>query len=129
MRVTSIMKDYIREEVTKRIAPRYEGKAEYKEQIDTKLQNFFEELCDELNTLMNQRVDKFLKDNGENYEDARTSWNTTVSYGKNIIPKQTPEYNWKNTMNKEISNKVKEIIVTLELGGSKKDLDELLSKI
>ena len=123
------MKQYITEEVTKRIAPRYEGKAEYKEQIDTKLQNFCEELRDELNTLMNQRVDKFLKDNGQNYEDARDSWNKTVNYSQNIKPQQTPEYNWKNTMNKEISNKVKEIIVTLELGGSKKDLDELLSKI
>ena len=123
------MKQYITEEVTKRVAPKYEGKAEHKEQIDTKLQTFFEELCDELNTLMNQRVDKFLKDNGENYEDARASWNKTVNYVHNIIPKQTPEYNWKNTMNKEISNKVKEIIVTLELGGSKKDLDELLKNI
>lgn len=37
--------------------------------------------------------------------------------------------NWSCDMENEVKEKVKEIIVTLELGGTKKDLDELLNNI
>lgn len=42
MRVTSIMKDYIKEEVTKRIAPKYEEMKKLQEYRRNKLEDFFE---------------------------------------------------------------------------------------
>lgn len=130
MRVTSIMKDYIREEVTKRIAPKYEEK---KKSLESRLalkEELFDKLQDGLNNALNNTINMFLQENpifvdkrSNNYESK-----IYISYSLVDVPRDDVT-NWSKDMKKEVEAKVKEIVVTLELGGTKKDLDELLNNI
>lgn len=130
MRVTSIMKDYIREEVTKRIAPKYEEMKKLQEYRRNKLEDFFEKTQEKLNKELHQDIDEFLQDNPI-YIDAReNNWNNKIYVSCSLITTPTDNIsNWQKDMKSEIATKVKEIVVTLELGGTKKDLDELLNNI
>lgn len=130
MRVTSIMKDYIREEVTKRIAPKYEEMKKLQEYRRNKLEDFFEKTQEKLNKELHQDIDEFLQDNPI-YIDAReNNWNNKIYVSCSLITTPTDNIsNWQKDMKSEIATKVKEIVVTLELGGTKKDLDELLKNI
>lgn len=130
MRVTSIMKDYIREEVTKRIAPKYEEKSKIKKSRDNIKHDFITRLTEELNNQMNKSIDNFLLTH-QDYEDNRShTWGNTVTLNYSIISNKKDDIeNWRKDMEQEITAKVKEIVVTLELGGTKKDLDELLNNI
>lgn len=130
MRLTSIMKDYIREEVAKRIAPKYEEMKRLQEYRRNRLEEFFEKTQEKLNKELQQDIDEFLQDNPI-YIDAREDvWNNKIYVSHNLITTPTDNIsNWQKDMKSEIATKVKEIFVTLELGGTKKDLDELLKKI
>lgn len=130
MRVTSIMKDYIAEEVIKRIAPEYEEK---KKLLETRLAlkaKFFDELQDGLTKGLNDTINMFLQENPTFVDNRSDNWNSKIRVSNSLIdlPKDDVT-NWRKDMNKEVEAKVKEIIVTLELGGTKKDLDELLKNI
>lgn len=65
------------------------------------------------------------------YIDAReNNWNNKIYVSCSLITTPTDNIsNWQKDMKSEIATKVKEIVVTLELGGTKKDLDELLKNI
>lgn len=130
MRVTGIMKEYIREEVKKRIETKYEEKAKIKKSRDNIKDDFITKLTEELNNQMNKSIDNFLSTH-QDYEDNRShTWGNTVTLNYSIISNKKDDIeNWHKDMEQEITAKVKEIIVTLELGGTKKDLDELLNNI
>ncbi len=130
MRVTSIMKSYIAEEVTKRIAPKYEEK---KKLLETRLalkEKFFDELQDGLNTALNNTINMFLQENPIFVDNRSDNWNSKIHVSCSLVDVPRDDVtNWQKDMKKEVEAKVKEIVVTLELGGTKKDLDELLNKI
>ena len=130
MRVTGIMKEYIGEEVKKRIEIKYEEKAKIKKSRDNIKDDFITKLTEELNNQMTKSIDNFLLTH-QDYEDNRShTWGNTVTLNYSIISNKKDDIeNWRKDMEKEISEKVKEIVVTLELGGTKKDLDELLNNI
>ena len=130
MRVTSIMKDYIREEVTKRIAPKYEEKKKLLEIRFTLKEEFFDKLQDGLNNALNDAINMFLQENPIFVDKRSNNWESKVriSYSLVDVPRDDVT-DWQKDMKKEVEAKVKEIIVTLELGGTKKDLDELLKNI
>lgn len=130
MRVTSIMKSYITEEVTKRITPKYEEK---KQLLETRLalkEKFFDELQEGLNKGLNNTINMFLQENPIFVDNRSNNWESKihVSYSLIGVPKDNVT-EWQKDMKQEVEAKVKEIIVTLELGGTKKDLDELLKNI
>lgn len=130
MRVTGIMKEYIREEVKKRIETKYKEKAKIKKSRDNIKDDFITKLTVELNNKMNQSIDNFLLTH-QDYEDNRShTWGNTITLNYSIISNKKDDVeNWRKDMEQEITAKVKEIIITLELGGTKKDLDELLNNI
>ena len=131
MRVTGIMKEYITEEVKKKIEPKYEEKAKIKKTRDNIKDEFITKLNEELNNQMNKAIDNFLSTH-EVYEDNRSyTWGSVIALNYSLISNKKDDdiENWRKDMEKEITEKVKEIIVTLELGGTKKDLDELLNNI
>ena len=130
MRVTSIMESYIAEEVAKRIAPKYEEK---KQLLETRLalkEKFFDELQDGLNKALNDTINMFLQENPLFVDERDNRWDSKIHVPYSLIdlPKDDVT-NWRKDMKNEIETKVKEIVVTLELGGTKKDLDELLKNI
>lgn len=130
MRVTGIMKEYIREEVKKRIETKYEEKAKIKKSRDNIKDDFITKLTEELNNQMNKSIDNFLSAH-QDYEDNRSyTWGNTVTLNYSIISNKKDDIeNWRKDMEQEITAKVKEIVVTLEFGGTKKNLDELLNNI
>lgn len=79
---------------------------------------------------MNKSIDDFLSAH-KDYEDNRSYvWGNKITLNHLLIGnKQDDIENWRKDMEQEITAKVKEIVVTLELGGTKKDLDELLNNI
>lgn len=130
MKVTSVMKSYIYEEVTKRIAPKYEEKKKLLEARLTLKEEFFDKLQDGLNGALNYNIDMFLQNNPMFVDKRANNWDSKihVSYSLVDVPRDDVT-NWQKDMKKEVEAKVKEIVVTLELGGTKKDLDELLKNI
>ena len=82
---------------------------------------------------MNKSIDNFLSTH-QDYRDNRSRtilfWDSIITINPSIIcHKEDDIENWQKDMEQEIMTKVKEIIVALELGGTKKDLDELLNNI
>lgn len=130
MRVTGIMKEYITEEVRKRIEPKYEDKKQAKKTRDDIRDNFIDTLNDILNKQLNDAIDEFLAKNKEYIDNRSHTWGNTVSLNYSLVGIEKDDIeNWRKDMEKEVLEKVKEIVVTLELGGTKKDLDELLNNI
>ena len=85
MRLTSIMKDYIREEVAKRIAPKYEEMKRLQEYRRNRLEEFFEKTQEKLNKELQQDIDEFLQDNPI-YIDAREGvWNNKIYVSHNYL--------------------------------------------
>lgn len=130
MRVTGIIKEYIEKEVRKRIETKYEEKAKIKQLRDNIKNDFITRLTEELNNQMNKSIDNFLSTH-QDYRDNRSyTWGNTVTLNYSIISNKKDDIEtWEKDMEQEIMTKVKEIIVALELGGTKKDLDELLNNI
>lgn len=130
MRVTGIMKEYITEEVRKRIEPKYEDKKQAKKARNDIRDNFINTLNDILNKQKDEAIEEFLAKNKRYIDNRSHIWNHTIALNYSIIGIETDDIeNWRKDMEKEIAEKVKEIVVTLELGGTKKDLDELLNNI
>ena len=132
MRVTRIIKEYVEEEVRKRIEIKYEEKAKIKQARDDIKNDFITRLTEELNNQMNKSIDNFLSTH-QDYEDNRSHiWDSIITLNPSIVCykyKEDDIENWEKDMEQEIMAKVKEIIVALELGGTKKDLNELLNNI
>lgn len=130
MRVTGIMKEYITEEVRKRIEPKYEDKKQAKKARDDIRDNFIDTLNDILNKQKDEAIEAFLTQNKGYIDNRSHNWGNAVTLNYSIIGIEKDDIeNWRKDMEKEIAEKVKEIVVTLELGGTKKDLDELLNNI
>jgi len=124
------MKSYIYEEVTKRIAPKYEEKKKLLETRLTLKEEFFDKLQDGLTKGLNNTINMFLQENPTFVDNRSDNWNSKVRVSDSLISVPRDDVtNWSKDMKKEVEAKVKEIVVTLELGGTKKDLDELLKNI
>ena len=128
MRLTKIMQEYIKNEITKRIEPRYEDMRQAAENRTQAFNDYFGRISDDLNQAATAAVNEFLAAHPE-YEDVRWPEKRWVSpdFYHYLRPKK--EYQWSYCMDKEIDDKYKETIVALELGGTKADLDEMLNNI
>lgn len=134
MRVTSTVKDYIRKEVKKRLMPRYEAeksRADYEKEardaiyermekyITQKLKEFKEEVLSE-----GDIADFIEMDIKADYQ--WMGYRTISIKDTNLI---SSCHQWEKRFNKEAEEKVNEIIVELELGGTKETLAKLLEEI
>ena len=138
MRVTKTVKEYIQKEVTTRMQKRYADEAaEAKRRCDLKESIEEAALCAAAATFEKYILDAIRTNDAEDFLQMsdygeeiklRYDFHSTVLELKDKILSSSV-LNWRTRMNEEIKEKVDEIIVTLELGGTKAELMEMLSKI
>lgn len=131
MRVSKAVREYIEERITEKVLPKYEvEKNEAERQLEVK-NKFFEELAKELETIAAERMEKFLAENPFLERSKELKISTVYYSAVNIIDRYllSSVHNWKTRAKEEINNKTKNIIVALELGGTKEDLERMISEI
>ena len=131
MRITKVVKEYIEERITEKVWPKYElEKIEAERQLEVK-NKFFEELAEELEAIATERMEKFLAENPFLERSEKQNISTVYYSSVNIIDRHllSSVHNWKSRAKDEISNKTRNIIVALELGGTKEDLERMISEI
>lgn len=135
MRVTKTVKEYIEKCVREKIYGKYEEERAIAENESYILNAFWEALRDEIEAIAQERVAKFIEENDfvEMAEASYTSSNITCCNSNRVTIKNkvydTSVHNWRRRANAEVNEKVIDIIVTLELGGTKADLDRMLNEI
>jgi hypothetical protein len=130
MRVTKTVREYIEKKVAEKVYVKYEA-----EKLEARRQNKeIGDFVEELENAMNEYVEKHIKMFVEEHPYAeRSSRNSFVSFYNpfNIIDRHVNSsvHNWQSRARAEIKEKVDDIIVTLELGGTKADLERMISEI
>ena len=125
MRVTKTIREYIESQVQKKYEERI---AELSKEYDKEVKAI-DKKCKELIKGANESLRSFVSENYPN-------WIETVEeayirqYSSFINRKMSMDIREKrNLLNQEVKNHITEIILTLELGGSKKELEDMLNKI
>ncbi len=138
MRVTKTVKDYITEEVTKRIKVKYEAEAAIAKEQDDKFHAFVDGAAEAAKAAYLayfeehfHEVSDFCKDNRKG---SYGSDNVPSCYSANVVQiidrqRVTSVHQWQGRMHEEVDRTVRNIIVELELGGTKADLMKMLEKI
>ena len=133
MRVTKKVENYIREQVKAKIMPKYEAeKAESKRIIDIK--NDIESRACEAAKQAAAAVFAEAKEYGDIFElDEDSIRKSYLSFYRPIGIKDIcyidSVHKWESRYAEEVNKIVDNIIVTLELGGNKADLDRMLSEL
>ncbi len=134
MRVTKAVREYIEKQVRAKIEKKYEAEKneskrikDIKEDIETRAAEAARQAA----------IAVFME--AKNYEDILDfdeKFMKDIYMGgfRNILNLKDRVYqnsihNWSYRMQNEVDEKVQDIIVTLELGGNKADLDRMLSEI
>lgn len=137
MRVTKTIREYIEKEVKARIAPRYEEqKAEAKRQ-ETLLSDFLEGARKAAETAWMEYFEANFPEIADFCDDDRKDRygnNIPSFYNSRCVSIRNKHYsnsvhNWHSQMTAEANKIVNEIVVELELGGTKAELMEMLNKI
>lgn len=132
MKVTRLIKEYVAEQVTAKY-PETEDEKLYKEKLD-KIQDKIEELEEKIKSYAAVLCEEANKEFGiEDWEEddkihLYDSRRTILSSGWNN-PYIKECSTLKNDRNKKISDTIKNILVNLELGATKAELDEMLKKL
>lgn len=133
MRVTKKVENYIREQVKAKIMPKYEAeKAEAKRIIGIK--NDIENRASEAAKQAAAAVFAEAKEYGDIFElDESSIRKSYLSCYRPINIKDIcytdSVHKWESRYSAEVNKIVDDIIVTLELGGNKADLDRMLSEL
>ena len=130
MRVTKTVREYIEKKVAEKVYVKYEAEElEAKRQYE-EINNFVKELEDTMNEYVDKHIKMFVEEHPYAERGARER---LVSFYNliNIVDRHTNSsvHNWYNRARAEIKEKVDDIIVTLELGGTKADLERMISEI
>ena len=134
MRVTKTVKEYIEKRVREKVYKKYEPEKEESERQIKDMNNFWEKLEKELEEIARKKIEKFISQNdfvkGNNFAN-----NVSIikCFRSTILLKDKAYmesvHNWRSRAEEEVKEKVTEIIVTLELGGDKKDLEKIIDEI
>ena len=133
MRVTKKVENYIREQVKAKVMPKYEAeKAESKRIIGIK--NDIESRASEAARQAAMAVYAEAKEYGDIFElDENSIRKAYLSCYHPIGIKDfcytNSVHKWESRYSAEVNKAVDDIIVTLELGGNKADLDRMLSEL
>ena len=134
MRVTKAVREYIEKQVRAKIEKKYEVEKneskrikDIKEDIETRAAEAARQAA----------IAVFME--AKNYEDIldfdeKSMQDIYMGGSRNVLGLKDRVYqnsihNWSYRMKNEVDEKVQDIIVTLELGGNKTDLDRMLSEI
>lgn len=135
MRVTKTIRDYIEKEVRARIQPKYAAEeAEAKRRFAAR-DAFFDKCAKAAEEAFNATFEANFHDVSDFMEDVREADNSPVNFYTNRaakIPDQLQRnsvYRWQIRMDEEANKIAEEIVVELELGGTKAELMAMLEKI
>ena len=133
MRVTKKVENYIREQVKAKVMPKYEAEKAEAARI-TDIKNDIESRANKAAREAAKAVYAEAKEYSELFELDENS--IERSYFNCYHPISIKNYSYSNSVHKwesryaaEVNKIVDNIIVTLELGGNKADLDRMLSEI
>lgn len=133
MRVTKLIKEYVEEQVKAKYPQTAEEKA--LKEFETKLENKQEILNDTIKKYAEELCQEANKELGiENWDENRKFAPNSYCYNLVSFSLYNSELGIKaeearRERNKKITDTIKEILINLELGATKTDLDEMLSKI
>lgn len=135
MRVTKNIREYIEKSVTEKIEPRYAAeKAEAQGNIEA-LETFFKGCAAAAEAAYNQYFDEHFDAISDIAEDLRSKDYSPLSFYNSRTARLTNRhssdsvYYWRERMRSDVNREVSNIVVTLELGGTRKELDEMLAAI
>lgn len=131
MRVTNTIRNYIYEKVEVKIMPKYESKKAEAERILNMRYDMLERIHNSAKTVLKEILaeSKIYTDifviSERDIETAQVQFDFPIHLTENA----NEIYKWRVAFRKEVEEKVQNIIVTLELGGNKADLDRMLSEL
>lgn len=135
MRVTKTIREYIEKEVRARIQPKYAAEeTEAKRRLAAR-DAFFDKCAKAAEEAFNAAFEANFHDVSDFMEDVREADHSPVGFYFNQavqIPDQSQcnsVYRWQIRMNEEANKITQEIVVELELGGTKAELMAMLEKI
>lgn len=130
MRVTKTVREYIEKKVAEKIYVKYEAEKLEAKRQNEEIHNFVEELEDVMNEYVEKHIKMFVEEHPYAERGARDK---LISFYSpiNIVDRHISSsiHNWQSRARAEIKEKVDDIIVTLELGGTKADLERMISEI
>ena len=130
MRVTKTVREYIERSVREKVYKKYEAEEAEAKRQNEEIRIFIENLEDTMNEYVEKHIKMFVEEHSYAERSARES---LVSFYSplNIVDRHmnSSVHNWQSRARAEVKEKVDDIIVTLELGGTRADLDRMLSEI
>ena len=134
MRVTKKVENYIREQVRAKIAPKYEWeKVESMriKELQSDIQNRATEAARQAALIVLEEAKEYADVLEYHEAEAERMYINHLAY---VVTLKDSVYissvhKWSRRMEDEVNKIVDDIIVTLELGGNKADLDRMLSEI
>ena len=133
MKVTKLIREYVAEQVMAKY-PETEGEKLYQEKLD-EIQNKTDELNNQIKEYASKLCQQANKDLGidiwadKNDKIHLSSCYCIASSGSYNNPYATNLRTLKNDRNKKINDTIKNILVNLELGATKAELDEMLKNL
>lgn len=129
MRVTKIVREYIEESVSKALTEKSTAEKEY-EAFYKDIRQFIEQLDDEVEHMVAEAIENYrMTHNIPDDVKIKKSDYTLIRYEDWNSTLRTEAETMKRKRNEAKARAVKDIIITLELGGTKADLDAMLSKV
>lgn len=135
MRVTKTIRDYIEKEVRARIQPKYAAEKAETERRFAARDAFFDKCAKAAEEAFNAAFEANFHDVSDFMEDVLENVNPPVTFYDSraaLIPdkiQRNSVYQWQSRMNAEVNKITEEIVVELELGGTKAELMAMLEKI
>ena len=135
MRVTKTIREYIEKEVRARIRPKYAAEEAEAEHRFAVRDAFFNKCAKAAEEAFNAAFEANFHDVSDFMEDVRKADDSPVSFytqrAAQIPDRMHPDsvYQWQFRMEQEIKKITEEIVVELELGGTKAELMAMLEKI
>ena len=130
MRVTKTVREYIEKKVAEKVYVKYEAEKLEAKRQNEEIRNFIEELEDVMNEYVDKHIKMFIEEHPYAERGARerlVSFYSPINIADRHMSFSI--HNWQNRARAEIKEKVDDIIVTLELGGTKADLERMISEI
>ena len=129
MRVTKIVREYIEESVSKALTEKSTAEKEY-EAFYNDLHQFINQIDDEVEHMVAEAIENYrMTHNIPDDVKIRKSDYTLIRYDDWGSAIRNEAEAMKKKRNEAKARAVKDIILTLELGGTKADLDAMLSKV
>lgn len=129
MRVSRVVREYIEESVNKALSEKSTAEKEY-EAFYNDLHRFIEQIDEEVEHMIAEAIENYrMTHNIPDDVKIRKSDYTLIRYDDWNSAIRTEAEAMKKKRKEAKERAVKDIVITLELGGTKADLDAMLSKV